>query len=143
VAFEDTTINLCYFHVVKGLKEHAKEINGGSEYINTSILPKLRLMHQASSEVRFDRLMFAAIKQFINDSQKKFVRTWLHLYTSAKWKNWYVGSLPIVNSTNTNNAMEAFNKVIKQVVTKVVNNFCLFQELNFGTLFLSFLTFFY
>lgn len=107
----------CYFHMLQTTKRYSKIVLGGMQYIEVDILPLLKKLMLCSSTPRFERLLAACVEKWEHDGQHNFVSTWSNSYSVLKWRNWYTGSLPIVNLGDTNDAMESLNAVIKTVVS--------------------------
>ena len=95
---------------------YAPIVVGGKEYIESTIMPMIHNLHLCTSPPRWKRLLDACIKKWKEDKQHAFIKTWSASYLVSKWRNWFVGSLPIVGLGLTNNPMESFNSVIKKLV---------------------------
>ena len=99
-------------------KKYGSIVVGGSEYIESTILPMLRELQHCSSISRWEYLFTACISKWERDGQHNFIQTFTKSYACLKWRSWYPGSLPIVNIGVTNNPMESFNRMIKHLVSR-------------------------
>jgi hypothetical protein len=109
---------LCWFHLLAALKKHAtQKLNIDTDYLDNTILPIVRSLHRAPSNVAFDALLAAARRQFMADNKVEFVEYFESTYTVDRWRKWFVGAMPIVGVGFTNNPTEAMNRQIKIVVS--------------------------
>jgi hypothetical protein len=98
---------------VRNVGKKAATVNGGKDYIENSILPIVRELSLAPSEVAFDKLSDAAIKKWEKAGQFHFAQSFKDEYLSKKWKNWFIGSVPIKGMGITNNPLESLNLQVK------------------------------
>jgi len=101
---------------VRNVGKKAAIVNGGKEYIQSSILPIVRELSLAPNEVAFDKLSDAAIKKWEKAGQVHFAQSFKDEYLSEKWKNWFIGSVPIKGMGITNNPLESLNLEVKRQV---------------------------
>lgn len=105
------------------VRRYGSIVLGGIDYIDSVILPMIHELHMCTSVPRWERLLCACLAKWEADKQDAFIKTWRASYLYPKWRNWLVGSLPIVGLGITNNPLESFNKVVKQVVIRVSASF--------------------
>lgn len=102
----DVTIRMCWAHVKKNIQKRVeKSIN---KSLQKQILSDIDDLQCASSSDVFDRACESFMVKW--KDQKEFIK-----YFSDEWlimnRNWYLGALP--GTPATNNALEAFNRTIK------------------------------
>jgi hypothetical protein len=99
------------------VKKHVlNKLKIDQDYLNDTILPIIRALHRAGSNVAFEVLLTLARKQFSKDRKFEFLHYFDQNYTNERWRNWYVGAMPIMGVGFTNNPQEACNRQLKIVV---------------------------
>ena len=119
---------LCWFHLVAAVKKHAlNKLKIDQEYLKDTILPIIRALHRAGTDFVFDTLLSSARKQFTEDGKFEFLEYFEENYANRRWRNWYIGALPITGGGFTNNPEEACNRQMKIVVVylHILNMFIL------------------
>lgn len=103
----ETTIHMCWAHMKKNVQKKAEQLVRPKENI-FQILEDIDILQLSQNEEIFEKAscMFVVKWEKQNDFIKYFQKEWLELN-----RNWFEGVQKLVPSTN--NALEAFNRVLK------------------------------
>lgn len=108
--FQNKTMIMCWAHTFRNIIKKVNEIRDKDDV--SIILEDVRLLQLSASKDIFTKASYCFIKKW-NNKYKEFIQ-----YFSSQWLteenqlcNWYEGVAYSVPSTN--NALEAFNKIIK------------------------------
>ena len=101
---------------MKCIRESAKRVTGGSEYIENTIIPMIDDLHRCPTKTAFQKLSTAALSKWRNDRENEFAAYFEDFFLHEKWTHWYAGSMPITGIGFTNDPLEAANRKIKTIV---------------------------
>lgn len=103
----DTTVRMCWAHAIKNIKKKVEQTVDKKN--RKDIMQDIYALHDASSQEIFNAASQAFIVKHASKTSfiKYFEQEWL-----IKNPNWFLGGAATPSPT-TNNALEAFNKSIK------------------------------
>lgn len=108
--FEDTTVRMCWAHAKRKIQSRIE--SDVKRSIQKQMLADVDTLHSVTNRDIFNTASELFLQKY--DDQSKFIA-----YFKEQWlvqnQNWYLGAAPA--SPSTNNALEAFNKVIKDTHT--------------------------
>ncbi|XP_049880295.1 uncharacterized protein LOC126376791 [Pectinophora gossypiella] len=103
---EHVVVRMCWAHAKRKIQERIERIK--NKVLRDNILNDVDSLHSITDENIFDAASEAFLQKY--KDQIEFVT-----YFRAQWltqnRNWFLGAAP--NSPSTNNALESFNRVIK------------------------------
>jgi hypothetical protein len=111
---------LCYFHMVKNMRENAKKASTGMNYIESVVLPCVESLHRCPDLRSFEKLSVATLKRFRSDEENAVADWFEEYYLSDRWRNWYAGCQPIAGVGFTQGPIEASNRMIKLAVICII-----------------------
>ncbi|KAJ8708601.1 hypothetical protein PYW08_009983 [Mythimna loreyi] len=104
--FGDTTIRMCWAHAKRNIQSKVERLV--EKPAQRQILVDIDILHSLTNQDSFDKASAYFLQKY--EHEKSFVE-----YFRDQWllqnRNWYLGAAPM--SPSTNNALEAFNEVIK------------------------------
>lgn len=107
---DHVVVRMCWAHAKRKIQERVERIK--SKVLRDNILNDVDSLHSITHENVFDAASNAFLQKY--KDQTEFIT-----YFKAQWleqnRNWYLGVAP--NSPSTNNALESFNRVIKDTHT--------------------------
>ncbi|KAL0871027.1 hypothetical protein ABMA27_004837 [Loxostege sticticalis] len=104
--FEDTKVRMCWAHAKRNIQSKVESLV--DKTTQKQILADIDILHSITNQDDFDKATNFFLQKY--DHERNFIA-----YFKKQWllqnQNWYLGAAPL--SPSTNNALEAFNKVIK------------------------------
>lgn len=104
--FEDSKVRMCWAHAKRNIQSKVESLV--EKAAQRQILADIDILHSLTDQDAFDKATVYFLQKY--EREKSFVE-----YFRDQWllqnRNWYLGAAP--SSPSTNNALEAFNKVIK------------------------------